>query len=527
MGDDDVWLPGSVARVLKELNLGADACLCSTEICDLDLKPIVALNWFRDPSPPAIWHLESREDLIRYFDSCSYTAGVFAFISATIYRRDRFLESTNLLQKALGSQYIHLWGMVASLGRPLELHFVSEILVRTRVSDSYADSYAATNLYGRWMSDFHAWAHVSDAVFGGDADLHGAFSRILWRNHGGDSFLPRFRVCVPTQEDWLHAVPYLVRAGFSPLLVAAVDFGFRHRNADRLPTPTQKPETHGFAILPFLAREGKPLAILALGGLQNIVDGAALLASLRTPGRAAQIRVFCTTNCQEIMEGFEFQCVDAGLYIRDENYRASIVKSLLDFAPELAINLDPVRGIEADDLMAAVHPLGALAYELPDRGQDTSLRRAANAGYTCLAPESSEPGVLLEALGLESLPATLWPTSAAREESRAMLAKLGWDPARTLVILVDHPCILDDASFRTALAEAASGSWTFVGLGGKGVSYQSMETLLGPLNHRAVNLTGVIGLGTTAALLQRCGGYLGGTPLLQTLAAALGCAQAH
>ncbi|MDR3540948.1 MAG: hypothetical protein P4L69_08330, partial [Desulfosporosinus sp.] len=208
----------------------------------------------------------------------------------------------------------------------------------------------------------------------------------------------------------------------------------------------------------------------------------------------------------------------------DEAYRESIVHTVLDFAPELAVNLDPARGIEADDLLAAILPAGAIAYELPDRGQNADLRKAANAGYTSLVPRSAGPGALLDALGLEAATATLWPTPAARAEAQTILAKLGWNPARTLLVLVDHSSIFDDPGLLSALAEAAEGSWTTVGLGGKGVSYQSMETLLSPWNNRSVNLTGVLGLGPIVGLLELCAGYLGGSPLLQSLAEASGCA---
>jgi len=155
--------------------------------------------------------------------------------------------------------------------------------------------------------------------------------------------------------------------------------------------------------------------------------------------------------------------------------------------------------------------------------KEAELIKAANDGYTCLVPRNAGSGAFLEALGLETSPAMLWPTSAAREEAQVILAKLGWDPAKTLVVLVDHPSVLDDPTFRSALAQAADGHWTVVGLGGKGVSYESMETLLSPWNSRSANLTGVLGLGSTAALLQLCGGFLGGTPLLQSLAKACGC----
>ncbi len=525
IGDDDIWLPGSLARVLHELDAGADACLCLAETCDVNLKPIITFHWYLDPTPPSVWHLEDSKGLIRYFDGCAYNAGVFAFISAAIFRRSRFLSHQQILRKGVGTGYVHIWGMMSFLRHSTHLHYIPDVLIRNRICDNL-EQMSDTTLFNRWMQDFRGWAQISDAIFGDDPDVHASFSRIVGRNHGGDTFLPRFRVCAPTHDDWLDAVPLLIRAGFSPLTVAAVDFGFRHRNVDRLPTPAQKPASQGFAALPFLAIEAKHIAILALGGVQNIIDGAILLAALKNKRGVSPLRIFSTPECLEILDGFEVQCVDPKRYSEDESYRESIVKDLLDFAPELAVNLDQGRGIEADDLMAAARPPGAIAYEATDRGQNAEQIKAANGGYTCLIPRDAGPGALLEALGLETIPAMLWPTPAAREEAQVILAKLGRDPARTLVVLVDHPSVLEDPTFHSALAEATADSWTFVAIGGRGVSYQSVETLLSPWMSRSVNLTGVLGLGSTAALLQLCGGFLGGTPLLQSMAKVCGCTPA-
>ena len=520
MGDDDVWQPGSVARVLRELDAGADACLCLANACDSDLKPGIVLNWYKDLSPQTVWHLDQREDLIRYFNGCSYNAGAFAFISVSILPRDRLLLNREQLQQAVGTQYVHLYGMMALIIKNLNLHFIPEVLVLNRISNGMTN--LGTDLFNRWMCDFRAWAHVADAVFGDDPELHASFSGIVRRNHGDDSLLPKLRQSAPTHEEWRDAIPFLVHAGFSSTAIAAVDFGFRSETINPAPPLVQEQNIHSLKILQFLAKEANRIAIVALGGLQNIIAEAALLATFRNKRADCQLRLFCTPECLEVLDGFEVQCLDPNRYARDVPYQESMAKIILDFAPELVVNLDPSRGLEADDLVAAAHAVSALAYVLPDQNQVADFINARNYSYTCLAPRTAGSEPLLEALGLEPAPASLWPSRAAREEAQEILAKLGWDPTKTVILLVAHPSIFNDPRFLSDLTEAAEGTWTFVGLGGKGVSYENMETLLRPLEGRSVNLTGALGLGETAALLQRCGGFLGGTPLLQTLAKACG-----
>jgi abequosyltransferase len=521
LGDDDVWLPGSAARVLRELDAGADACLCLAETCDLELNPKRIPQWYRAPDPPAVWKLEGPEDLALYFDTCAFNAGAFAFISVSVFRRDRFLKNRDPERRDILSGYIHVWSMMRSFRQPLRLHYIPEALVKNREGDS---TYEGAAIFDRLMVDFRHLGQIADAVFGDVPKVHDSFSRIIGRNHeDGFNVLPWIRLTAPSQAAWTEAIPFLVRAGYAPTRIAAVESGVQMMHGREFPTQLRDHGTRPFVDLSLLAERGENTAILALGGLQNLIPGAALLAALRrSEGR--RIRIYCPMDCREILDGFEVRGLDPRRYAQDALYKESIVTDLLDFAPGLAVNLDPARGIEADDLMAYVCPPGALAYEVPHPDLDASLVKAVNAGYTCLVPRHADADALLKVLGLETAPPILWPTAAAGEEARSILARLGWNPAKTLVLLVDDPSMLEDPAFQGALVQSASAPWTLLGLGGKRVGYQSMETLLAPWSSKSVNLTGALGLGPTAALLQLCGGFLGGTPLLQSMARACGCA---
>ena len=522
MGDDDVWLPGSIAKVLHEIDSGADACLCLAETCDLQLNPLTVLRWFSDLNPPKIWQLSSPADLVRYFDACLFNAGAFAFISTAIFRRDRFLQNWDPLKRVLSVGYPHVLGMMQYFRNPLTLHYLPEVLIQNRISDLHQNSYATNNLYGRWMQDLHGWSEIADAVFGYDKAVHEAFSHIVRRNHGGDAFLPGFRVCAPTHDDWLQARHFLVRAGFKPTMIAAVDYGFLHRNSDRLPLPTQNPATHGFAVLPFLVQEAKHIAILAQGGLSNIVEGAGLLSTLVECGYKDRIRIYCAPDCTELLDGFDVQHLDSSRYFKDEGYRATLLKSFAEFAPELAINLDRERSIEADEILASAYPVGAIAYDLPENDHDSALIKALNGGYTCLIPQPEKPEAFLEALGLETTTPRLWPTSTAKEEATALLGRLGWNPEQVLVVLLDHPSLLEDPILNTAMLAAVAEGFHLIGIGGKDVSYQRVEALLQSMRAPYANLTGVLSLGSIVAFLRLCRGFVGGTSSIQALTKSCG-----
>jgi len=349
---------------------------------------------------------------------------------------------------------------------------------------------------------------------------------------------PEFR-CIPTVSKVMAAIHgvgamskdrsmtnrSLAREPSSPIQLAALDLAFQYLEGGRLAMPSLDPGALCVVDLPFVARAARRVAVLALGGPGSILVGAALLATLRGQGGERRLRVFCSPGCAGLLDGFEVQDVDPGRYARDAAYRESIVRAMAEFSPELLVNLDPGRGIEADDLCAAALPAGGVAFALPDRGQDAALVAALNRAYTCLIPREAGVGAMLATLGFEGKPPALWPSPAAKANARGMFDRVGWEPSETLAVLMDDPSDLESPAFVSALAEAWDKGWNVVGLGGRG-TYRHLDRLLAPWGDRAVNLAGSLDLASTVALLQLCGGFMGGGSLLGSAARACGCAQA-
>ena len=303
----------------------------------------------------------------------------------------------------------------------------------------------------------------------------------------------------------------------SPVQLAALDFLYQHMYGSRLPMPSLDPAGLCLADLPLVARGARRIAVLALGGLPDLLAGAGLLAALRARAGADRIQVLTKAEGAPLLDGFQVRPVDPGRYAGDPVYRETVAQALAEFAPELMVNLDPERAIQGDDLVNAALPAGAVAHELPARGQDERTIKAANGAYSLLVPRGA---AMFEALGLDAAAPALWPARAAREEADGLLARLGWDPGRTMAVLMEEGAA--DPAFQDALAAAQQAEWTFLGLGDRG-GYRRLEGLLDPLEGRAANLAGVLELDVTAALLGRVGAFLASGPGLRALARACGC----
>jgi hypothetical protein len=193
----------------------------------------------------------------------------------------------------------------------------------------------------------------------------------------------------------------LVRAGFSRVRIATVEFAYQHIQDIRLPMPSLDPVSLCLVDLPLVARGARGIACLALGGMRNVLDGAILLATLLGQGGTRRIRVFCPKECTALLDGFDVQVVDPRRFAVDIGYREIISQCLIDFAPELIVNLDPERGIQGDDLVHSALPAGAIGYEFPDSGLAASRVETANSAYTRLVPQRAGQDAMLEALGLK------------------------------------------------------------------------------------------------------------------------------
>jgi hypothetical protein len=300
-------------------------------------------------------------------------------------------------------------------------------------------------------------------------------------------------------------------------------FAVKLLSGEQVPMPSLDARALCLMDLPMLVRGAERIAVLALGGLPDLLLGASLLSSLQNAGRTCQIQIFCAPVCAELLDGFQIQAVDPKRYLEDGAYREEISRMLSAFSPELVVNLDRERGIEADDLISGAPPAGALGFELPIRGQEEGLIKALNEPYRRFLKRDADPETLLAALGMESCPPKLWPLGAAQDEARALMEGLGWDSGKTLALIVDHPAVATDPDFQSTLQVVLAGDWRLIGLGGRG-TYGVLETLLSSLEEgRAVNLAGSLGVASLAALMGRCAGYLGGTPMLRSMAQACGC----
>jgi len=392
MGDDDMFLPGSVARVLAALDAGADAILCGAYECDVRMKPLRPREWFREPTPAAVWQLDTREDLKGYLDKLQYEAGAFAFISAAIFRRERFLEGLPVIRTGIGYAFVHTMGMMLFLKQPTRLHWIPQPLFLNRLGN---DDFAARDPWGRLMHDLNAWIWIAGGCFADDPGLHRAFMGVLRRNQDEQHVRLFRQACGDDRARWEHSREQLLRVGYPAESLNVIEYACQVASAGFRPSPSLDPDGLCLGNLALLARGARRIAVVAVGAGDPLAQVQRLLAAFRDQLGAARIRVVGPQAWAAPLAPVEVQGVDGLRLERDPGYRAVQLDALEAFGPELVVNADPARGLAGDLLAAAARAQGSLALAGPGAAD-------RNGRYNLLAsPGADWPVALCAALGLE------------------------------------------------------------------------------------------------------------------------------
>jgi len=519
MGDDDMFLPGCAARVLEAVDAGADAILVGAFECDPDMKPLQPRGWFLEPTPATVFRLDGPEALAAYFRLLRYEAGAFAFISAAVIRRERFLEDLPELSSEHGTGFIQVLGMMRFLASPASLHWLPQPLFLNRLDN---DTFAAADPWARMNVDLTGWLRIADACFPEPGELREAFLAVLRNNHQ-DIRVRALRLRAGFDRvRWREGRERLLAVGYDPFLVRSVELG-HDLLAMQVPLPRHlDPAGVCLADLALVTRGARRVAVLAEVGLVDFLGATALLEALRTGTRDAAIRVVCPPELAPLLAGFELQVVDRERFLHDDDYMKAELRAIGAFAPDLLVNLSRQRGVAGDLLAEAARAAGALAFddETPDNRDEPGRVERARP-YSRLLPRLAPYPELAAALGLQPAPARLWPDPASLDQARATFAARDWDPGRTLAVLGDAPEALAKAGAHD-LAEAVRAGWTLLGLGGPGTD-TLLARPLAPFGQQALNLGASLSLAGMAAVLQRCGACFGGSAAFRALAQAAGC----
>ncbi len=394
MGDDDQVRPGSVGRILGALEAGADLCLFGAMECDRQLRPLEARTWFREPLAEAVWRIDSARDLGEHLDRCRYLAGVFAFISAMVFRRDRFLACRPSYEMGMHTGFPHAWALQAYLRSPTRLHWLPEPLFNNRLGNDEPE------LFGRLMLDLDSWLLLADHFHRDAPELRAKLLAVVRRNQM-DRQVGGLRLhSTGDPAKWERARGQLLRLGYPVRLVDAVEFAHRVFYQGFRPSPGLDPEGLCLCSLATVARGAWRIALVALGGPADRPGLAALVAALGAQGSAERILVFCPDGWIEPGPGLEVQVADRDQLRSQPGRLEAALAALRAFAPDLAVHADPDPDPIGRLLAGSAQAAGSLGFRpKPQAGPGEPGWPACNL---LLEPGPDWPARVCQALGLRA-----------------------------------------------------------------------------------------------------------------------------
>jgi glycosyltransferase involved in cell wall biosynthesis len=514
LGDDDALLPGSLRLVLDHLGAGRDIYLGWAIETDAELRPIGdGATWYTEPLARLDYDLGREEDLLDYMSRCRYMAGLFAFMSILVFRRDRWMAQEDLRARWPESGYPHQISLLGMTRRACPFRCIPDPLVYKRLGN---DRHAQSAPWHRMYMDVREWAAFGKGLFGDRPTLREAFHALVRRNHT-DGIIKVLRNA-PSETDWAEAKRELLTLGFDPLAIGAVELGWNAFHQLRRPSPRLSAEGLCLADRGFVLRGARRLALLASGGVSEALRAASLLQALHAALPRTEFLLVAPTQARSLLEACPFDVTTR--WIPEDRLGAEDLRHLAaflqDFQPDVVLNTSSRRELVLDLLVQETGAVLTCGFEGSESGTPPEAKTRLDWFYTglvseaCSLPDSCER--LLACAGLEIPPPrlTCWPSAEDGAWAQEWMSPIPHD-ALALLELGETP----PAAWAQALAGSPPLCIVLVGPAG---------APLGDLNLPADtrDLSGELSPGRLAALIQRSRIVLGGEGDAAHLACALG-----
>ena len=178
LSSDDVLRPGSIKRILDEIELGYSIYLCNRTKCDRNLKEISSQYWLSNEDKDCIFDFSDNTVLLRYLKSAQSLGALFSYMSSIIVRRAEWdnMSSSEIL---IGSNYAHVYKLFSLAKNGGKVMYIRDSLVATRL---FNDSFMANGIARRYLIDLYGYQNLANHLFL-ENSIRDAFKSVLRREH--------------------------------------------------------------------------------------------------------------------------------------------------------------------------------------------------------------------------------------------------------------------------------------------------------------------------------------------------------
>jgi len=177
MGSDDVLVPGSVERILKEIESQHDIYLCNRTECDRSLQPLRNEFWLKPQIGDRVFEFKENAQFAEYLYAAQSIGALFSYLSSIIVKRSSW-DSIIFDESFIGTAYSHAYILLSIIINGGNLKYIHTQFVLCRGEN---DSFAAEGFVKRFLLDLNGYLALSEIIE--DSKLRLKFIDVLQRPH--------------------------------------------------------------------------------------------------------------------------------------------------------------------------------------------------------------------------------------------------------------------------------------------------------------------------------------------------------
>lgn len=217
MGSDDVAIPGSLARFLREIDEEHDIYLCNRIDCDIEMNYICDRYWLDASIQSEIFDFADPNQFSKYADYSKSVGALFGYLSSIVFKRKKW-QAVAIDPIFIGSAYSHVYMLLSFVKTGCSLKYISDHLVKSRGGNDSFWSPSNDGIIKRIMIDIDGYFLLAERLFAYSPAHFNGVLKVLRAERPSMKTLSILRLRA-NEQVWDQIVERCKKAGYSALLI--------------------------------------------------------------------------------------------------------------------------------------------------------------------------------------------------------------------------------------------------------------------------------------------------------------------
>jgi len=217
MGSDDIAVPGSLARFLREIDEEHDIYLCNRIDCDIEMTFIRNRYWLDTSIRSEVFDFTEPAQFRRYAEHSKSVGALFGYLSSIVFKRKKW-QAVTIDPVFMGTAYSHVYMLLSFMRTGCKLKYFSEHLVKSRGGNDSFWAPSNDGIIQRIMIDIDGYLLLAERLFSSSPVHFNGVLRILRAERPAVKTLSVLRL--RTDENvWKQISKRFEKAGYSTLVI--------------------------------------------------------------------------------------------------------------------------------------------------------------------------------------------------------------------------------------------------------------------------------------------------------------------